>query len=77
MAAGAEISSRTKSFVRQTTPHFDGTSREVSYSVPPHHTLSQNKSKYFFTDFPIIFTNCTENTPNRLRYSWSFPERRR
>ena len=38
MAAGAETPSRNKSFVCHSTPHFDSTSREVSYSVRPYHT---------------------------------------
>ena len=50
-AAGAEISSRTVSFVCQTTPHFGSTSREVSYSVPPYHTSNYRKSKSLFRIF--------------------------
>ena len=38
-------SSRVKPFVRHTTPHFDGTSREVSYSVRSYHTRRDGKSK--------------------------------
>ena len=35
-------------FVRQTTPHFGGTSREGLYSVRAYHTLRKGKSKYLF-----------------------------
>ena len=35
-----------KSFVCHTTPHLDSTSREVSYSVPPHHTRKSATCKY-------------------------------
>ena len=52
-------SSRAKPFVRHTTPHFDGTSREVSYSVLFHHTRKLRKSKSlnlpFLQKFTIIF----------------------
>ena len=34
-----------KSFVCHSTPHFDSTSREVSYSVRGYHTISYAKSK--------------------------------
>ena len=44
-------SSWTKSFVCQTTPHFDSTSREVSYSVPRYHTRYNGKSKCFLENF--------------------------
>ena len=50
-AAGAEISSRTMSFVCQTTPHFGSTSREVSYSVRAYHTINTGKSKSLFRIF--------------------------
>lgn len=42
-------------FVCHTTPHFDSTSREVSYSVRPYHTRRKMKSKYFFLVFEKIF----------------------
>jgi len=42
-------SSWTMSFVCQTTPHFDSTSREVSYSVREYHTRKQEKSKSPFS----------------------------
>ena len=35
-----------ESFVCHSTPHFDSTSREVSYSVRPYHTRKCCKSKY-------------------------------
>ncbi len=38
MAAGAKILSRTVSFVRLSTPHIDGTSRRIFYSVLLYHT---------------------------------------
>ena len=44
-------SSRAKPFVRHTTPHFDGTSREVSYSVRPYHTRRHRPCK---PSFPIL-----------------------
>lgn len=34
-----------KSFVCHPTPHFDSTSREVSYSVRSHHTRKRAKCK--------------------------------
>ena len=37
-----------KPFVCHSTPHFDSTSREVSYSVPEYHTRLGQKSKYLF-----------------------------
>ena len=37
-----------RSFVCHSTPHFDSTSREVSYSVPVYHTTDFLKSKYLF-----------------------------
>jgi len=53
-------SSRVKPFVRHTTPHFDGTSREVSYSVLFYHTRSGRKSKSLI---PIFV--CPENAGKR------------
>ena len=47
-AAGAEASSRNKSFVCHTTPHLGNTSREVSYSVRDNHTINTEKSKSLF-----------------------------
>ena len=38
-------SSRTKSFVCQTTPHFGSTSRKVSYSVRSYITTLEDKCK--------------------------------
>ncbi len=38
------------SFVCHSTPHFDSTSREASYSVRRYHTRLGRKSKYFFID---------------------------
>ena len=40
-----------KSFVCQTTPHFDSTSRGVSYSVLQYHTQEVRKSKPPFSFF--------------------------
>ena len=49
MGSGCESLIAAKiAFVRQTTPHFGGTSREVSYSVRAYHTLWGEKSKYLF-----------------------------
>ena len=50
-AAGADTSSRTRSFVCHSTPHFDSTSREVSYSVPEYHTSELKKCKQLFPIF--------------------------
>ncbi len=50
-AAGADTLSRAKPFVRHSTPHFDGTSRKVSYSVRRYHTTADKKSKYLFVKF--------------------------
>ena len=47
-AAGADTSSRNKSFVCHTTPHLGNTSREVSYSVRDNHTINTQKSKSLF-----------------------------
>ena len=44
-AAGADTSSRAKPFVCHSTPHFDSTSRKVSYSVRTYHTPYIQKSK--------------------------------
>ena len=60
MSAGADTSSRTRSFVCQTTPHFDSTSREVSYSVLPYHTRETGKSKSLFYPFLSISATQTE-----------------
>ena len=73
-AAGAETPSRTKSFVCRTTPHYGSTSRGVSYSVRKYHTTSHGKSKYFFTDWKIIFANQPKRAIKRPRPSWSFPK---
>ena len=43
------------SFVCHSTPHFDSTSREASYSVRRYHTRLRRKSKYFFIDCGKIF----------------------
>ena len=48
-------SSRIKSFVCQTTPHFGSTSREVSYSVRAYHTPYGEKSKSLISPFLSIF----------------------
>ena len=49
MGSGCEILIAAKNaFVRQTTPHFGGTSREGLYSVRAYHTLRKGKSKYLF-----------------------------
>ena len=37
-----------ESFVCHSTPHFDSTSREVSYSVRMYHTRYSEKCKYSF-----------------------------
>ena len=42
----------TMSFVCQTTPHFDSTSREASYSVHAYLTRKQEKCKSLFFPFP-------------------------
>ena len=51
IAAGADTLSRAMPFVCHSTPHFDSTSRKVSYSVPRYHTPTAKKSKYLFIDF--------------------------
>ena len=38
-------------FVCHSTPHFDSTSREVSYSVRSYHTPCFYKCKYFFIEY--------------------------
>ena len=44
-----------ESFVCHTTPHFDSTSREVSYSVPSYHTRKIPKCKSLIsTIFPRL-----------------------
>ena len=43
------------SFVCHSTPHFDSTSREVSYSVRKYHTLLWGKSKSPIYNFPAFF----------------------
>ena len=44
--SGCEILIAAKNaFVRQTTPHFGGTSREGLYSVRGYHTPKEGKSK--------------------------------
>ena len=48
MASGCGYLIAEKSFVCHTTPHFDSTLREVSYSVRNYHTRYSSKSKYFF-----------------------------
>ena len=48
MGSGCGYLIAEKSFVCHTTPHFDSTLREVSYSVRNYHTRCGNKSKYFF-----------------------------
>ncbi len=48
-------SSRIKSFVCQTTPHFGSTSREVSYSVRDYHTPYRGKCKSLISPFLSIF----------------------
>ena len=45
MGSGCEILIADKSFVCHSTPHFDSTSREASYSVPDYHTTNIAKSK--------------------------------
>jgi hypothetical protein len=52
MGSGCEILIAEKiSFVRQTTPHFGGTSREGFYSVRAYHTPWKAKSKYLFEKY--------------------------
>ena len=46
-----------KSFVCHSTPHFDSTSREVSYSVLQYHTSETGKCKLLFPIF-ITFLEC-------------------
>ena len=54
-------SSRVKPFVCHTTPHFDSTSREVSYSVHAYHTRKDKKCKS-----PIpIFSGLQGGMPRR------------
>ena len=48
MFSGCEDPIAEKSFVCHSTPHFDSTSREVSYSVRAYHTRYMEKSKYPF-----------------------------
>ena len=55
-AAGAEASSRTKSFVCHTTPHSGSTSREVSYSVRGYDTRKVRKCKSLFSNFAAIYS---------------------
>ena len=52
------------SFVCHSTPHFDSTSREVSYSVLPYHTTKDKKSKSLFTN-NYHFTFLTDNQTAR------------
>ena len=59
--AGAKTSSRTKSFVCQTTPHFGSTSRKVSYSVLCHFTRRWGKCKGknpIFMKEPVLWHLC-------------------
>ena len=56
-AAGAKTSSRQYAFVRQTTPHFGGTSRKVFYSVRAYHTSKTKKSKEVFQNTDNILSN--------------------
>ena len=44
-----------RSFVCHSTPHFDSTSREVSYSVRKYHTLFYGKSKSLIYVRPGFF----------------------
>lgn len=58
IAAGADTLSRAKPFVCHSTPHFDSTSRKVSYSVLPYHTRTDRKSKVlFYRDFERSWTS--------------------
>ena len=55
------IPSWTKSFVCQTTPHFDSTSRRISYSVHAYLTRKQEKCKSLFLPFWLLMA-MTEGT---------------
>ena len=55
MGSGCENPIAAEAFVRQTTPHFGGTSREVFYSVLAYHTPSGRKSKYLFEKYRYFF----------------------
>lgn len=48
-------------FVRQTTPHFGGTSREGLYSVRAYHTPWKVKSKYLFEKYRYFFIEMCED----------------
>ena len=55
-------SSRVTPFVCQTTPHFDSTSREVSYSVQPYLTRKSEKCKSLFLPFSPVETKAVRQT---------------
>ena len=62
MGSGCENPIAAKAFVRQTTPHFGGTSREVFYSVRRYHTPLRGKCKYLFEKYRYFFT---ERSPRK------------
>jgi len=66
-AAGADTSSRTKSFVCQTTPHYGSTSREVPtlFAHIIHH--AQEKVNKKFADFGKICLKRRALPPNAPR----------
>ena len=64
-----------KSFVCHSTPHFDSTLREVSYSVRPYHTGKLWKCKCFFANFlkkPIFRENKRKKPDFFLKKQWTF-----
>jgi len=66
MGSGCENPIAANAFVRHSTPHFDGTSREAFYSVLAYHTPSKEKSKYLFEKYRYFFieiSSAKENYP--------------
>ena len=72
MGSGCENPIAAEAFVRQTTPHFGGTSREVFYSVRRYHTPSGRKSKYLFEKYRYFFTEIKK--PRKTGAFLIFPE---
>ena len=69
--AGAVTPSRNMSFVRHTTPHLDGTLREVSYSVRMYYTSLFSICKYLFSKQFILHTH-KETFRKNVNYLLSF-----
>ena len=64
MGSGCEILIAANAFVRQTTPHFGGTSREGLYSVRPYHTPWEGKCKELFQRNQYFFIEISYSYPS-------------